>query len=247
VPPLPENQELWQELQIYETTDEAGEGVEVIVYNGEAIELAPQLIGPEGEPLEGYYEWDEITSKLGFDYGIEVGAERKEVKMGAYFDAIVLDARNYDRISWLLVAMKDADGDLHKVLLVGGKYNRFLLQLDEDGSAEALINRGFMLNRDSEDVGDGGTEIDLTGFNRTPVTKAKILPGDRLGLLLELEGEANSSTFEQAGEEQGHSNYSSVQELALLLDEYRGVDNPLMGEKIGVVALGFFVSSERTQ
>ena len=246
VAPLPNNQSEWNESQVYATTNEAGEEAEVIIHNGEAIELGRELVGPDGEVLRGFYEWDEITAKLGFDYKISQSGEK--VKMGAYFDAIVLDASKFDDHGWLLVGMTDSEGGVHKVMLIKGNYHYFLQSLDEEGQIQALIDRGYTFRQHSSDLPGNGIEIDLTGYGTTMVTTVKIEPGDRIGLFLELEGPVNSSTFKGATEEWGYSySFSSVTDMSVLIQDGQQVPSPRMGEQKKFVATGFIVSAENTE
>jgi hypothetical protein len=165
--------------------------------------------------------------------------------MGAYFDAIVLDASKFDDHGWLLVEMTDSEGGMHKVKLIGGEYGYFLQSIDEEGQIQALVDRGVGLNQRSSDLPGNGIEIDLTG-GTTMVTEVKIKPGDRIGLFLELEGLVNSSTFSGVEKEHGYS-YSSTEDLDDLLQDERQDSRSYMGEEKYFVATGFIVSAENTE
>jgi len=244
VAPLPADESQWNELQEYSTTNEAGEEVRVIIHNGEMIELGRELVTRDGEVLDGFYTWDEITTKLGFDYGIEQRGEK--VKMGAYFGAVVLDASKFDDHGWLLVGMEDSKGVMHKVKLFGGNYQYFLQSIDDGGNTQALIDRGAAFDQRSGDLPNNGIEIDLTGYGITMITKVKIKPGNRIGIYFELKGPVNSSTLDRLEEYTGLS-YESIQELDKIMRDGDKYPTPKMGEEDSFISTGFVVPAENTE
>ncbi len=251
--PLPEDSADWQELHVYSTTSaETGQEVEVIIYQGEVIEISPAPLDKNGEVFPNMMTLAEFAARTnGFEKvaasihadaegnfpAIEVSAE--VMKM------VVLDTSQWQKHNWMLGGWEDSVGEHHSILLIWGHHSQMLQQLDEEGDVAEITERSGMLNRVSQKSADGALTFDLPGHTGTGDHSVQLAVGDEILVAVEVGGDNNSLTFNQATEVNG--SLTSLEDLNLLLLKNEKAVFSKMGAEWLLIALSYFIDDSNTQ